>query len=274
MNFSENAVKLHWLFTDLDGTLIPLDGNQRNVQDLQTLKRVLNERNIGLVFVTGRHFQSACQALKEYSLPAPQWIICDVGTTIVDASEMEKSPNRDYANLDYVDELAAKTSGWDSQRLQLELRLPSDLRLQESKKQGDFKISFYADATRLSDLTKRCQQQLDISKAPYGIVSSVDPFTGDGLIDFLPTGVDKAFAARWLARRLGLDYEGKVIYAGDSGNDLAALTSGCRSILVGNADQAIAKQIQSLPISQQVFFSDEEATSGVLQGIRRFCDPD
>lgn len=267
----ENAVKPRWLFTDLDGTLIPLDGNQQNVHDLQALKLVLKEQNIGLVFITGRHIQSACNAMEEYSLPNPVWIICDVGTTVVEASAMKNDSDGNHANQDYVRELADKTSGWDSARLQTDLQLPPDLRLQESEKQGEFKISFYADATQLTALTQQCQQQLDVTKAPYGIISSVDPFTGDGLIDFLPTGVDKAFAARWLARRLNLNYEREVIYAGDSGNDLAALTSGCRSILVGNADRSIADQIQNMPVAERVFFSSQSATSGVLEGVRYFC---
>ena len=156
-------------------------------------------------------------------------------------------------------------------RLQQDLKLPSGLRLQEPEKQGEFKISFYVDANELSDIGQECQRQLDISNAPYGIISSVDPFNGDGLIDFLPSGVDKASAARWLAGHLEANYEQEVVYAGDSGNDFAALTSGCRSILVGNADRSLAQQIQALPVAEQVFLSDKTASSAVLEGIRRYC---
>ena len=263
-----SAAKPLWLFTDLDGTLIPLEGNQQNVLDLAALTQFLKEHQIGLVFITGRHFESAHQALEEYSLPKPEWIICDVGTTVFNGSESNWTLDQKY-----VSELADKTSGWESARLQADLQLPAGLRLQEPEKQGEFKISFYADAAQLSDLSQQCQQQLKLSKAPYGITSSVDPFTGDGLIDFLPIGVDKAYAARWLANRLGTNYENEIVYAGDSGNDFAALTSGCRSILVGNADRSLANEIQSLKISDRVCFSDTPATSGVLEGMIRFSNP-
>ena len=96
MNPSDQAVKPNWLFTDLDGTLIPLDGDRQNVLDLLELTHVLDEQNIGLVFNTGRHFDSASQAIAEFSLPEPSWIICDVGTTIVETSEENRSLADDY----------------------------------------------------------------------------------------------------------------------------------------------------------------------------------
>lgn len=254
-----------WLFTDLDGTLIPLDASPQNVSDLQELKRFLPKHGIGLVFVTGRHLQSTCQAIEEFALPDPEWIICDVGTTVIDASSSELVPDPDYMN-----ELANRTGGWNAERLVGELKLPRSVRLQETEKQANFKISFYANASELPDIVSEFKQQLKNADAPYGIISSVDPFTGDGLIDFLPAGVDKAFAARWLAEQIGVNFEQQVIYAGDSGNDFAALTSGCRSILVGNADRSIESQIKTLPVAGNVFCSAQTATSAVLEGVRRF----
>ena len=152
----------------------------------------------------------------------------------------------------------------------MRLELPPELTLQESEKQGEFKISYYAPAEKLADLNDLCQQQLNALAAPYCTISSVDPFTNDGLIDFLPVGVDKAYAGRWLAGRIGIDYEKSVIYAGDSGNDLAALTSGCRAILVGNAADSLREKIQKLPNGDRVYFASQTSSSAVLEGVRHF----
>ena len=61
----------HVLATDLDGTLIPLDGNQQNQSDLQTLAAELERNDVTLVFVTGRHFESATRAMESFNCRGP-----------------------------------------------------------------------------------------------------------------------------------------------------------------------------------------------------------
>ena len=70
------------LATDLDGTLIPLDDCSQNQSDLKCLTEKIRELGFLLVFVTGRHISSVQKAITEFSLPLPDWIICDVGTSI------------------------------------------------------------------------------------------------------------------------------------------------------------------------------------------------
>ena len=70
------------LATDLDGTFVPLSGNSRNQADLKTIAEKLRQHEITLTFVTGRHLESVQRAIVEHALPKPDWIICDVGTTI------------------------------------------------------------------------------------------------------------------------------------------------------------------------------------------------
>lgn len=254
-----------WLFTDLDGTLIPLEGNTQNVADLAALKALIPTAPLGLTFITGRHLESAVAAWKEFDLPTPEWIICDVGTTITQIIDGSPTLVPDYHRA-----LTDKTSSWNAERLLDELLLPSTMTLQESEKQGDFKISFYADAARLAEVSIVCKQEIQRTAAPYGIISSVDPFTGDGLVDFLPSGVDKAFAARWLADHLSLDFYSDVVYAGDSGNDTAALTAGCHAIVVGNAHEKLIEHLHSVIEPEKLVGSALPATSGVLGGVQQF----
>ena len=259
-----------WLFSDLDGTLIPLDSNPQNNDDLKTLADLLTAKNIGLAYVTGRHLSSAVDAKDQFDLPIPSFIICDVGTTIA-----VQDPNQSWVSLcEYQQQLELLTEGWTADRLIETIPAIDGVRLQESEKQGPFKISFYAQQSKLRQATALIRETLDRSNAPYSIIESVDPFTGDGLIDLLPVSVNKAYAARWLAQHLEISYEDSVIFSGDSGNDTAALTSGCRSILVGNADRSLASSISATMQTRNeeslLYLAKDSASSGVLEGVSHF----
>jgi hydroxymethylpyrimidine pyrophosphatase-like HAD family hydrolase len=94
------------------------------------------------------------------------------------------------------------------------------------------------------------------------------------LIDLLPDGVSKAYSLAWWVESRGEPCE-SIIYAGDSGNDYAALTAGYQSILVGNADRTLAKKVsdfhQSHGWNDRLFLATQAATSGVLEGFRHFA---
>ena len=65
-----------------------------------------------------------------------------------------------------------------------------------------------------------------------------------------------------------------IVFAGDSGNDYAALTAGFRAILVGNAHQELAERVAEHHRrgghSDRLYLAREHATAGVLEGCRRF----
>ena len=70
------------LATDLDGTFIPLPDNTDNRDALSTFHQARAQRQMDLVYATGRHLESTLAAMKEHHLPEPDWIVCDVGTSI------------------------------------------------------------------------------------------------------------------------------------------------------------------------------------------------
>jgi hydroxymethylpyrimidine pyrophosphatase-like HAD family hydrolase len=257
------------LATDLDGTLIPLDADPQNQADLQTLAREFATRNLTLIYVTGRHFASAMQAIRDCRLPPPAWLICDVGTTIFQRQASGRFELVD-AYRQHQDQIIAPLP-IDTLRQQL---LSIDgLRLQEPESQGRFKLSFYADAARLDDLVARLQRELEQRAAPYSMIPSTDPFTGDGLIDLLPATVSKEHALAWWVQHSGANPDA-VVFSGDSGNDLAALTAGYRAILVGNADRSVAQQVyeshRESGWKDRLYLARGKATSGVLEGCRWF----
>ncbi|QEG43850.1 HAD-IIB family hydrolase [Roseimaritima ulvae] len=258
------------LATDLDGTLIPLDDNPQHRRDLSVLQTELQQRKASLVFVTGRHFESVQQAITQYQLPLPQWIICDVGTSL-----FARQPNDDFAPVTaYAQHLQQRIEGTTVERLQQHLAAIDGMRLQESEKQGPFKLSYYADAAGLDGIVEQIEARLQTTAAPYRVIASVDPFNNDGLIDLLPRGVSKAHALEFWSQQQDLDRQA-ILFAGDSGNDVAALTAGYRSIVVGNAADTVVQQVRQTHQSQgwtdRLYVAKAMATSGVLEGLRHYA---
>lgn len=257
------------LATDLDGTLIPLDGNTQNAQDLRTLEQQFQQHGARLVFVTGRHFESVEHAIGQHRLPTPYAVICDVGTTIRERNAAgELTVNQQYRA--HLQEIIAPLP---KAELRERLAAIDGLTLQEEEKQGEFKLSYYAPAQRLDELAKAVLHQLHTADAPYSLIHSVDPFTGDGLLDLLPKEVSKAHALNWWIEQSGAAPH-RVAFAGDSGNDTAALISGHQSIVVGNADAMLKRQIadahREVGWRNRLYLAEGQATTGVLEGCRWF----
>ena len=65
-----------------------------------------------------------------------------------------------------------------------------------------------------------------------------------------------------------------VIFAGDSGNDLAAFNAGYKTIFVGNAADSIVDKVQEARRcagwSDRLYHASRHATSGVLEGVQHF----
>ena len=255
------------LATDLDGTLIPLNNNPQQHEALRHIESRLAAHKLSLLFVTGRHFASVQQAMAEYQLPQPDEIICDVGTTI-----LSRSGNGCAFQIaeEYSQHLRTLVGDFPAAALIQQFANAASLRLQEPEKQGDYKVSFYTDAATLKSVADDVQQVLTNTAAPWSIISSVDPFNGDGLIDLLPAGVSKAYAINWWAQRRNFQ-PSQVVFAGDSGNDTAALTAGYLAIIVGNASPEVVEEVAAVhktaPWNNRFFHSQKHATSGVLNGL-------
>src|SRR5690606_20482128 len=72
------------LATDLDGTFLAGSGEDR--QQLYGL--VDRHPEISLVFVTGRGLESVMPLLADPTVPRPDYVICDVGATVVDGHNL------------------------------------------------------------------------------------------------------------------------------------------------------------------------------------------
>lgn len=274
------------LATDLDGTLIPLDGNAQNVRDLRQIGEHLSQSGMQMLYVTGRHLSSVLGVMTGKRLPQPDWIIGDVGTSIYRREiSRESSPfglpttSTDTVNsytLDgkYVEHLQELIGDFSVARLADCLKPIGDLRLQEPEKQTPFKLSYYIDHAVCPAATQQIEQRLVETQAPYTVVASRDPFNGDGLIDFLPRQVTKAYAIAWWAVQQAIDCQA-ILYAGDSGNDSAVFAAGYRSIIVSNAAPEVLQAAQAAHArsgwTDRLFAAPAPATSGVLAGLKHYC---
>lgn len=256
------------LATDLDGTLIPLPNSPEQSLALRALQIASEDHHFRIVFCTGRHFESVLDAIDEFQLPRPEWIICDVGTSIYHRLQTDYTS---YAP--YSEHLRVKISDNSNTDVMSMLHGLPGLCMQEEAHQQEFKISFECESERTDELVGRIAKLLLDFKFPYEAHGSVDPFLDCGLIDLLPTGVSKAYALNWLSTHADFRPD-EVIYAGDSGNDYLALTSGFRAIVVANASKGLAakvkKTLQRKKMESRLYLAKEKATSGVLEGCRYF----
>ncbi len=223
------------LASDLDGTLIPLPDNAGNTNDLKAIKTAHDAGELPLVFATGRHFESVLEAIAQYQLPEPEWIVCDVGSRIY------RRMGLNYENFEPYEAHLQDLVG-DSERDVIE-RLLADLpglELQRPEHQTEHKISYQCAAGVLEKLTTEVRQRLEQAAVPYSALGGLDPFLNIGLIDVLPGTVNKAYALIWLATHADFKPD-EVVYAGDSGNDEAALACGFRAIVVQNASPGLAR---------------------------------
>ncbi len=256
------------LATDLDGTLIPLPESPENNDSLRCLKEALAKAGTKLVYATGRHFESVVEAMKQYRLPTPDWIVCDVGSAIY-----KRIGDHFEVFSAYETHLEETSGGIDRQAVEDTLFTIEGLQLQPFDHQQRFKISYQSAADTVSTLTDEINLRLKQAKLPYDCMGSLDPFMDCGLIDVMPRGVSKAYALLWLSTHANF-CPNEVIYSGDSGNDYAALVSGFRAIIVANASTGLEDKVRAAlskrSIEDRLHLAKGTATSGVLEGCRHF----
>ncbi len=259
---------LNVLVSDLDGTLIPFPGVRQNEEDLDQIHRLRETHDFMLIFATGRSFQSVQDALEQHLLPVPDWIICDVGTSVYEKSGDSFSNLRDYHEK--LDEICV---GVDRREIETILEPLKGLQLQPEENQSDFKISYWCEENELHRFVDQVNEIRQQNSLPYTCLGSVDPFSKRGLVDILPAKVDKAYALEWLSELLDLT-AGRILYAGDSGNDLAALVGRYASVVVGNASEQLRtealKLLKAHNREETCYFAENFATSGVLEGMKHY----
>ncbi|MDD4915920.1 MAG: HAD-IIB family hydrolase [Methylococcales bacterium] len=262
--------------TDLDRTLIPNGNLPESPGARQAFARLIARPEITLAYVSGRHRQLVEQAIREYLLPAPAWVIGDVGTTIYQVGAGEWLHWQAWE-----DDIAASWRGLRSYDLQpLFADLPA-LELQEENKQNSYKLSYYLLMTADVDaLLHEMSLRLNVQNLSASLIYSIDEAADIGLLDVLPARATKLHAVEFLMKYQGFDYA-NTLFAGDSGNDLPVLASPVKSVLVANADARLAEQavalaeqqgtLAELYLAQGGFLGmNGHYSAGILEGVGHF----
>lgn len=264
----ETSITPRVLATDLDGTLIPLPESERNRVDLQRITEHFSGSKQTLVFATGRHFESALEAIEHYQLPLPEWIVCDVGSSIYKRVGSEFQVFETYAN--HLSEISGSMQRGPVEKI---LDGIEALEQQPIAHQQRFKISYQSTVENVAELVERINELLRSADLPYECMGSLDPFMNCGLLDVMPRGVSKAYALIWLSTHADFSPH-EVIYSGDSGNDYAALVSGFRAIVVANGSDGLAEKVRARlaerQINDRLYLAEQTASSGVLEGCQHF----
>lgn len=225
--------------TDLDRTLLPNGAAPESQAARGRFAAVASRPEVSLAYVTGRHRALVEEAIEQYSLPLPQFMIGDVGTTIY---ELEGDVWR--LSSSWSSELTTVWTPAIRAELARRLREIPELRPQEESKQGEFKLSFYTPSgVEPEGWRGEVERRLAELGSEVRLVSSLDETSREGLLDVLPRQAGKLPAMEFLIQQLGMRRT-RTLFAGDSGNDMEVLTSNIPAVLVLNAAEEIRRQAQ------------------------------
>ncbi|MEW8069887.1 MAG: HAD-IIB family hydrolase [Candidatus Thiodiazotropha sp.] len=228
--------------TDLDRTLIPNGPQPESEGALERFKQLCASETVLLAYVSGRDQSLVRDAIANYSLPQPDYVIGDVGTSLYHVDTPDDWSHQ--ANWD--EHISQDWQGRSHQDLkQLFADIPG-LRLQEEAKQNRFKLSYYVSPDQahqpiLDEMDLRLQRE----KVAASLVWSVDETVNIGLLDVLPERATKYHAIDFLRESLGYTLN-ETVFSGDSGNDMEVLISPIPAVLVANAQPEVRQKAQQL----------------------------
>lgn len=229
------------LATDLDGTF--LGGISLHKQQLYRLLR--KNTSIIVVFVTGRGLETVIPILNDPIIPNPDYIICDVGATIVNGHTLEAVQSLQH---------------------DIEKNWPGPLAIRECL--ADIPGLHYQDVPQ----QRRCSFYLDKDDFLPEIAERAAAFDCDVIysankfLDVLPRGVNKGTTLQNLLRFLKADPE-SVLVAGDTLNDLSMYQQGFNGVVVGNAEPALMDATAGM---HQVYHAAIHGAGGILESLHRF----
>jgi len=254
------------LCTDLDRTLIPNGPQPESESARDKFNALVASPDITLVYVTGRDRRLVEDAVSEYHLPQPDYVIADVGSSIYRLEQANWHQLEDWDQ-----KISADWLGKSHDEINLLFAELPHLKLQEASKQNTFKLSYYLslDVDRhalMSEMHKiLLGQQLRAS-----LIWSVDEISDIGLLDVLPAGASKRHAIEFLMEHLDFDLS-NTLFAGDSGNDLAVMTSPIKSILVANASEEVRDEAQQHALNLGLVEALYLARGGLLGMNGNYC---
>lgn len=229
------------LATDLDGTF--LGGELHYREQLYNLIKV--NKSIQLVFVTGRGLESILPLFNDGFVPKPNYIICDVGATILNG--------KTYEPVEPLQENIKKNWTGTFNILQ-HFKNIDWLQYQQVPQQR--RCSFFLkDVTRLQEIKKLADE-----------INCDVLYSASKFLDILPKGVNKGSSLTNLIHHLQIPAD-KVLVAGDTLNDLAMYHAGFSGVAVGASEEALLKATKEL---QHTYHAATAGAGGILEAMGYF----
>lgn len=257
-----------WLIaSDLDGTLLYADTDVHVGEGTMAFNQTLCEHaeELLLVYVTGRHFDYALKGIRDVGLIEPEFFICDVGTSIYMRINGAYVPDETYRT-----HLSTLWQEHKKNELRVLLENIQDLTIQGGQNQGEFKLSYYISLERgLVNIQDAIHERI-ANDFSFNITYSIDPSNDVGYLDILPRGVSKEYALNFVAQKIGI-INTRIVFAGDSGNDLSVCRAGIRFI----APQRVGRDVDEFLSSEEgkqykTFRATKPYAFGVLEGLEHF----
>jgi HAD superfamily hydrolase (TIGR01484 family) len=237
----QRGVTILLLATDLDGTFL----GGRQADRLALYRAIRAASDVRLVFVTGRGVESVIPLLGDALVPDPEFIIADVGATIVatdglrPVDPIQWEIDSAWVGAEVVLEAIGEIEGLERQPVPQERR-----------------VSFHASRVEVIDEVRRRLEDL-----PVDLLHSADRY-----LDVLPRGVNKGSTLMRLVEQLRIPGE-RVLVAGDTLNDLSLFETGYHGVVVGQSEAALVNATAGSP---RVLHAATPGAGGILEALRAF----
>lgn len=238
--------------TDLDNTFVGDD------QALETLSHTLNQHREAhgtiIVYSTGRSPTLYEELRVEKKLMTPDFLVLAVGTLIYRRESLIPDPT--WANH--------LSQGWDRDQVMAIAAHFSDLVLQPSSEQTDFKVSYFLEGPVAKNVIPQLEQLLRDRGLDVQIV-----YSSNKDLDILPRQGNKGAAVAFLQKQVGMAGD-RTVVCGDSGNDLSMFQqTNAKGIIVGNARPELLDWHQSQS-SVDTYLAKAHCANGILEGLHHF----
>jgi sucrose-phosphate synthase len=233
------------LVSDIDNTLI---GDARSLKELLRLLRDAGSK-VAFGIATGRNSELTLEALQEWKVPTPQFLITSVGTSIRYGPQLVRDRGWEQHisfrwRPDTVKEMMSELPG---------------LELQEAPGQGPYKISYDVRPEEMPSI-EQIRQLMRKSRVQVNII-----FSHGAYLDVLPVRASKGMALRYLATRWGIPLD-RCLVAGDSGNDEEMLRGNTLGVVVGNYDS----ELENLRGDPSIYFADGNYARAITEAIEHY----
>ena len=229
------------LATDLDGTFLAGDPEDR----LSLYQTIAAHPEIKLAYVTGRSLEAVLPLLADPTLPQPDYIIADVGATLVHGDSLQ--PIQQLQSV-------------------VDARWPGETQVASAIEPFGLERQDVPQARRCSYF---CTPEQAANPALREIADELGCdllYSAELYLDFLPKGVNKGSSLQALADWLELSHD-QVLAAGDTLNDLSMLSSSFHGVCVGQSETAL---LEATNHHSRTLHAERPGCGGILEAFAHF----